>query len=94
MEDQETLSDNDSHQMGTCGGEAFLEWKVFQFGCCFHAILFCDDILVEHHGQLGFFHSLLRRVSQNFPQQLFRDCNPEHDFHETLSFKWTCGTYG
>lgn len=71
MEDQETRGDNDSHQTGTCGGEAFLEWKVFQFGCCFHGMLFRDDTLVEHYGQLGIFQSLLRRGLPEFSPNKF-----------------------
>lgn len=93
MEDQETRGDNDSHQTGTCGGEAFLEWKVFQFGCCFHGMLFRDDTLVEHYGQLGIFQSPTQGPPRIFPQQVFKGCNPESDFCETLSFKWMCGTY-
>lgn len=71
MEDQETRGDNDSHQTGTCSGEAFLEWKVFQFGCCFHGMLFRDDTLVEHYRQLGIFQSLLRRGLSEFPPKKF-----------------------
>ena len=66
MEDQETHGDNDSHQTGTSGGEAFLKWEVFQFGGCFHVILFCDDTLVEHYGRLGISHILLRRHLSEF----------------------------